>query len=136
MIKREKIIQLLLILNFILCIYLVYDQSQQQGYCIIGSSCNQVWNSPQAHLLGIPMSWFGLFAFLLFFIMHEFKSKNIWIERGYVLFVGAGAVMALYLIIVQAFVIHAFCTICTIIDSIMIVIAILASEDIKDYVKK
>lgn len=136
MIRRENIIRILIVANLLLSVYLVYEQNKNEGICLIGSTCNAVWSSPYAHVLGIPLPWFGVFAFAIVLMFSLFRSRNIWLERFYILSVGAGGLIALYLIIVQLFVLKLICSTCMVIDSIAIIIAILASEDIRQYTNK
>jgi len=136
MIKRQNIIRFLLAVNLIVCIYLVYEQSKSSDICIIGSTCTEVWSTPYSHVLGIPLSWFGVFAFLLVFTFSLTRDKSIWLERFYILAVGAGGLIALYLILVQIFILKIICSTCMVIDSLAIIIAVLASEDIRKYTNK
>lgn len=130
MFKRERLIKALILVNIILCIYLVYVQYQHTGYCIIGSSCNDVWNSQYAKFLGMPLSWLGLFAFILLFIIHEIKHRGKSLKRIYFLAVSLGVISALTLIFIQALKLHKFCIACLTIDIITIIMGIITLSQI------
>ena len=136
MIKRENIIRILIVINLLLSAYLAYEQTKKSNICLIGSTCDAVWSSSYAYVLGIPLPWFGVFAFAVVLIFSLFRSRNIWLERFYILSVGAGGLIALYLIIVQLLILKLICSTCMIIDSIAMIIAVLASEDVKQYTNK
>lgn len=131
MISKTKAIRILLLLELALSAYLVYLNASQAGFCVIGSSCDEVWNSKYADVLGIPMTTFGLIAFSILLLLSFLRTKNIWFDRIFIMFSGFGALFALYLLSVQAFVLKRFCSTCLIIDALMIAIALLASEDVK-----
>ena len=83
--------------------------------CGEGFDCGAVLTSPYAEISGIPLAAFGAIAYFVAFslaILTAFGNRKLWLLFG--LQVSLMALTSLYLIYLQAFVIHAFCQYCLI----------------------
>ncbi|HEV7857636.1 MAG TPA: vitamin K epoxide reductase family protein [Pyrinomonadaceae bacterium] len=95
-------------------IYLTIEHLTGQSVrCTITSGCDEVLSSPYASIRGIPLAAFGALAYFTAF------SLALLIAFGYErlktplrLLVALMFLMALWLLYVQAFVLHAFCQYC------------------------
>jgi uncharacterized membrane protein len=97
-----------------------YDPSSVA--CSIGGGCETVLSSDYAKILGIPVSVFGILWYviqlgLIYFLLVK-KSSSPSLLR---IWAALGLVFSLYLLYLEAFVIHAYCTWCLV--SLAIVIA-------------
>lgn len=103
--------------------------------CIVGNttSCSDVQNSQYGKILGIKVSLIGLIAFIFLLLVYigsikEGKYKNNFYEI-YLISVIIGFLAAIYFISLQIFIIKATCINCMIIDSIMLLVALLTFLD-------
>ncbi len=90
--------------------------------CSPNEGCTIVQSSPYASVFGISNDYFGDAIFLMMsvatilFILRPTKGKKLFINLG----VCIGALVAIYFLYLQAFVIHAFCKYCLVVDFSMI----------------
>jgi protein-disulfide isomerase/uncharacterized membrane protein len=83
------------------------------AFCASGSGCDVVRKSGYSSLGGVPVSYMGLLAFAVLFVMAmSHASRRRLAAWASIL----GGVVALGLLCLQAFVIHAFCTLCLGVD--------------------
>lgn len=108
------IIILFIILEIGLSIYLIINSLKPVDVCIIGESCSSVQNSIYGSILGVKVSYLAILAFVLL-LSFKFIHKKIFILAGFI-----GALIALYFISIQLFVLKEICSTCFIIDSIMV----------------
>ena len=81
--------------------------------CAGSTGCIEVLGSPYARIAGVPVAYFGVlgyFAAFGFATFAGFGSKRA--QKLFALTVGAMFAMTLWLLYVQAFVLHAFCRYC------------------------
>lgn len=131
MIKKQNIISILIFINLMLSIYLVYSESKNYSYCIIGDTCDLVQNTQYGYVLGIPVAWIGLIAFTILLLLFYLKDSHKYIKIIYFISITIGALYAIYLIFIQSFILNKFCGICMIIDLIMIIIAVLSFWELR-----
>tara|TARA_Y100000310_G_C20516080_1_gene731262 strand:- start:446 stop:925 length:480 start_codon:yes stop_codon:yes gene_type:complete len=99
--------------------------------CFVSGSCGTVANSQYSSLFGIPLPILGFIGFgvaLILLLLLLLPSLQQWSKHLLILnaiSMTIGGVGAAYFIYLQYYVIGAFCTYCTIVDTIMIVAAIL-----------
>ena len=92
--------------------------------CSLNGGCDVVHDSPYNYTFGIQNSYFGIPIFLVLTflafsqIKHPTKTKRKWINRGVLL----GGLVAVYFLVIQAFVLKSYCHYCLVVD-----ISILAS---------
>lgn len=122
--NTKQIIGFLIGLNIILTGYLTLNKTNDNTFCLITSSCDVVQNSIYSSLFGIPLSNLGLLSFSLLGLCYLFQSDHL-IRKLFVLGALLAGILAIYFIILQAFVIRAFCSSCLIIDGIAIAITCL-----------
>jgi uncharacterized membrane protein len=95
-------------------IYLtVQDLTGQSLRCTIVSGCSEVLSSPYAHIGRVPLAVLGAFAYFTFFslsILAAFGYR--WAKPLLTVLVGVMFLMTLWLLYLQAFVIHHFCQYC------------------------
>ncbi len=118
------IIILFIILEIGLSIYLIINSLKPIDVCIIGESCSAVQNSIYGSILGIKVSYLAILAFVLL-LSFKFIHKKIFLLAGFI-----GAIIALYFISIQLFVLKEICSTCFIIDSIMVLTFLLILLDL------
>ena len=110
---RARTLLVLGVAGLVISAYLTYKSSNPLGIpCSIGQ-CEQVLTSQYAKLFGLPVSAFGLAWYVgLLAVTWWVYIKRIWspmVAMGWVL---SGLLFSLYLLYLEAFVIHAYCIWC------------------------
>lgn len=131
---RKGLLFILIAVEIILSAYLVYtSQFDTGGFCLTGTGCQTVKNSPYSSLLGVPLSWMGLIAFVVLFMAYyaSYTSRaSSWIPLALAVI---GTAFAIYFLSLQFFVIHALCSTCLIVDFLTIIIlGIMIYDFVKD----
>jgi uncharacterized membrane protein len=114
----HKIIFGLLIFQVLFAAFLAYDEYSNSGFCSVGS-CDTVQNSGYGELFGISFNYLAIVCFIALFLAYKHNNGI------YIVGVTIGGLFSLYLIFLQLFVIQEICSNCMVIDSVMIIIAIL-----------
>jgi uncharacterized membrane protein len=93
--------------------------------CSIVTGCETVLTSQFATIFGIPLGVFGgiYFLTLIFSLLAEKENNNFF--RYFRLLTLAGLVVAVILFVLQAFVLHAYCQFCLLVEIIILGIFIL-----------
>ena len=125
----------LIILNIILSGYITLGSYTNNELCIAGGNCHLVQNSAYSEVLGIKVSLLGTLAFTALLILYLASIKNRKIYPHYLTLVTLGAIVALYFIFIQAFILKQFCSSCLVVDSLTILIAALSIYEFKKYKK-
>jgi uncharacterized membrane protein len=130
---HKGLIGLLIIFNIILSGVLIYNNYSGNNICLTGGNCETVQNSQYAQLFGIKLTNIGIIAFaaLLGLYIIYLKKLNKHFERLFLLSSIIGALMAVYFIYIQFFILGKICSNCIIIDGFAIIIALLAVYDFK-----
>lgn len=122
-----KTLTILAVAGLLVSIYLTfktYDPSSVA--CSIGGGCETVLSSDYAKILGVPVSVYGILWYvaqlaLIYFVLIkqklQFAVLPIWVALG--------LAFSLYLLYLEAFVIHAYCTWCLVSLAIVLVTTIL-----------
>ncbi len=108
-----------IVLEIALSLYLILNSSKPVDVCIIGKSCDAVQSSIYGSILGIKVAYIAILAFILL-LSFKFIHKKIFLFATCI-----GALIALYFISIQLFVLKQICSTCLIIDSIMVGILLL-----------
>ena len=109
---------LLVIFIIALISSIILATQQTPIFCETESGCSLVTNSKYAYTFGIKNSQYGIFIFaflsLLTFlhIKNPHKIKKATIHTGTII----GALIAIYFLYLQQFIINAYCTYCLIVD--------------------
>lgn len=91
--------------------YLTYVHYQPDALiCTSGGGCETVQDSSYAELVGIPIALLGLFAFLAVLVLVAWDSELARTLAAAIALTGVG--FAVYLLVLQAFVIDAWCVWC------------------------
>lgn len=90
------------------------------AFCVTGSGCDLVRKSGYGSLGGIPVPYVGLLAYAVVFVLTMSREKARKIGASAAI---AGGAVAIALLALQAFVIHAFCTLCLGVDLSAIIAA-------------
>jgi uncharacterized membrane protein len=95
-------------------IYLtVQDLTGQSLRCTIVSGCSEVLGSPYAHIGRVPLAVLGALAYFTVFSLSILAAFGYRLARPLLTaLVGVMFVMTLWLLYLQAFVIHHFCQYC------------------------
>lgn len=82
--------------------------------CIITSGCEVVTTSTYSKIFGLPVAYMGTLYYLtcltLWFVF--INKKKIWAARLLPIVVTTGFLFSLWFVLVQAFILKAFCTYC------------------------
>ncbi len=91
--------------------------------CTIGG-CEKVLTSSYATVLGLPTSLWGMFyALMIFFFVLLYRNAPTGQRTGLLVqILGVGLLGSLFLVYLQAFVIHAFCQYCLTFESLMLLL--------------
>lgn len=95
-------------------IYLsVVAMTGEAAACGGSPGCLEVLGSPYARIAGVPVSFLGVWGYFTAFAFATFAGFGYKRAQGlFALTVGAMFAMTLWLLYVQAFVLHAFCRYC------------------------
>ena len=106
-------------------LYIEYQRAGDPAFCGVGSGCMAVRMSPYSKLFNTPLPTWGLLAFtsLFAFVMAARSRAQ---HLAVAVIAGLGALVAAYLVYLQAFEIRAFCKWCVMADSATVVAAITA----------
>ncbi len=97
-------------------LYIEYQRAGDPAFCGVGSGCMAVRMSPYSKLFNTPLPTWGLLAFTsLFALVMAARSRAQ--HLAVAVFAGLGALVAAYLVYLQAFEIKAFCKWCVMADS-------------------
>ena len=80
--------------------------------CTITSGCSEVLSSPYASVRGYPLAGLGAIAYFVFFSLATLGAFGYHVGKLLTLLVGAMFLTTLWLLYLQAFVIHQFCQFC------------------------
>lgn len=104
---------------------LMWDYAQPAPtFCGVGQGCDSVRLSSYSSLLGMPTPLFGIIFFALALelaLLSGERARRLLVPLGF-----AGGVMGLAFILLQAFVVHAFCVFCLVTDVGALAISVLA----------
>ena len=95
--------------------------------CYVASGCDKVAQSVYEAVLGIPLSALGALFYIAtaIVVIGAVWHRSRWLTRGALIVAVAGGLFSLYLLGIQAFIIHAWCVYCIVSDTIGIVNALL-----------
>ena len=128
---RKAVLVILLRLALIVALFasaalfIEYQRAGDPAFCGVGSGCMAVRLSPYSRLLNVPLPTWGLLAFGTLFGFAMTARDRAW-HRIVAVASGLGALVAGYLVYLQAFEIRAFCKWCILADSSALVAAISA----------
>lgn len=111
---KAKVIFILATLGLLISFYLVAKTNDPSSViCSIGGGCETVLSSQFAKLLGLSVAWYGvawyLAALALVYLTLFKQSLPLALLRYWLL---AGLIFSLYLLGLEIFKIHAYCTWC------------------------
>ena len=114
-------------------IYLtVQDLTGQSLRCTIVSGCNEVLSSPYAHIGSFPLAALGAVAYFTVFSLSILAAFRYPLAKSLLAILLAGMFAAtLWLLYLQAFVIHHFCQYCLLsaaVTTILTVLVLIASR--------
>lgn len=123
--KKYKILLGLFFLSLIVSLILSFIPTQD--ICSVELGCNVVQNSSYNFFLGIKNSFFGIVIFAMLVLMVYAQIRyHLGYRRKLINYaVIAGSLIALYFLYLQAFVLHAFCKYCIVVDASMLISLIL-----------
>ncbi len=107
-------------------LYIEYARAGDPAFCGVGSGCMAVRMSPYSKLFGVPLPTWGLLAFgSLFVFVMAARSRAQHLAVAVIAWLGA--LVAGYLVYLQAYEIRAFCKWCVMADVSTLVAAIVAT---------
>jgi len=110
-------------------IYLtVQDLTGQHLRCTIVSGCSEVLGSVYAHIGPVPLATLGALAYFTFFSLAILSAFGYPLVRPLLaVLVGVMFLMTLWLLYLQAFVIHHFCQYCLLSAAVTLILTILVA---------
>lgn len=110
---RQRLLFILGAVGLIISVYLtVKAKAPSTVMCSIGHACEIVLSSQYAWLFGLPISAYGLVWYLgLLVIVYLLPSRSI-AETWLKVWILGGLAFSLWLLGIEAFVLHAYCTWC------------------------
>ncbi len=130
--KRTKVLIVLGLIGAVISSYLIFKTADPSSVvCSIGGGCETVLSSKYAKLGGFPVAalgliWYVIYLGLVWFVVHRQLRPQSWIHTWLV----AGIAFSLYLLVIETFIIHAYCTWC--LGSLATIVAISAVFDSKE----
>jgi uncharacterized membrane protein/predicted DsbA family dithiol-disulfide isomerase len=123
---RLLLVRLIAVFAMVVCAGQLADQLTQAGaFCDFGDTCEQVTSSVYGKPLGIPLPVFGLVGFgSLFAFTLVPKQWAVQLVRVLALI---GAAVGIGLLVIQFAVLHNVCTLCFIVDTTAIILAMVAT---------
>ncbi len=127
--KHRMVIAVLALVGFLISLYLWLWKVGLLGVLACGDGgCETVQLSEYAELLGVPVAFLGMVAYLALLALSLLGLQPRWQERreptvGLVVVSGVGVIYSAYLTYLEAAVIHAWCRWCVV--SALIVSAVL-----------
>ena len=104
--------------------------------CTLTGSCEQVLNSSYATIAGIPLAAFGALAYFTVFSLAILAAFGNELARSFLIFVvGLMLAFSIWLFILQAFVLHAFCQYCLLSAGITLLLSVIVVLD-RFYLKR
>lgn len=124
---HARILLVLGVAGVLVSAYLTYKTSDPSGVvCSLGGGCETVLSSKYSKLFGIPVSAFGLLWYVAMLgVTWWIFFKRIWSSSIAVIWALAGLFFSLYLLYLEAFVIHAYCTWCLVSLGLVVIINIM-----------
>ena len=97
--------------------------------CTITSGCSAVLSSPYATIAGIPTAAFGVLAYFTAFSLATLAAFGYeWSRTGLALLVVPMFITTLWLLAVQAFVLHAWCQYCVLSAAMTLTLTLLVAS--------
>lgn len=98
--------------------------------CTITSGCEEVLTSVYATVGGVPLAALGALAYFTVFSLAILAAfGNGWAGKIMLYVVGLMLAVSIYLFILQAFVLHAFCQFCLLSGAVTLLLAIIVSVE-------
>lgn len=123
---KYQILLALSIIAFLTSIMLSFHTAEQV-FCGINSGCDIVKNSPYNYTLGIQNSYYGVAIFgILSILLYMQIRKHSHVKKQLInISIILGSLVVFYFLYVQAFILHAYCKYCLIVDTAMVIALIL-----------
>ena len=104
--------------------------------CTLTGSCEQVLNSSYATIAGIPLAALGALAYFTVFSLAILAAFGNELARSFLIFVvGLMLAFSIWLFILQAFVLHAFCQFCLLSAGVTFLLSVIVALD-RFYLKR
>ena len=126
---RYKILFALISLCIIASAMLAFEE--QPVFCTTTAGCDVVTSSIYATTFGIKNSFIGLIIFIILAAIIHSHHRHPTHEKKYIIkgMISIGALIALYFLYLQHYVLHAYCTYCLIVDTTLIIAALITWFD-------
>jgi len=113
---------------------LIYKLSDNNAMCLGSGGCSTVNASRYSELYNIPVSLYGILAFLGIALLLIFEHKNIVTKENSNLFVFGislvGVIFSAYLTYIEFYVIYAVCPFCVVSAIVMTIIFIVSATEL------
>lgn len=119
----------LILVELILSAYVAYTSATGADFCLSGSSCTAVQNSPYGQFLGIKVSIWGALAFLVLLATYLWSRGHYPRYRWYFSATLIGTLVSLVFIGIQLFILKQVCSSCMVVDTLMLLVAALSTYE-------
>ena len=124
---RNIYVAALILISAILSAYIAYNSYQGGTACFGGTDCNIVQNSSYGSLFGIKVSLLGATALSILFLSYILSYSDYPRYKIYYFLSLLSALCSLGFISIQAFILHAWCSSCLVVDLLIILIFIFST---------
>jgi uncharacterized membrane protein len=134
----NRLVFIFSLLGLAVAAFLFYEYTFSSSvYCLVGTGCDTVRNSPYANFLGIEIPVWGTAFYLGMVALSIIRSnflQNSFFFRLQVLGAASGVVFGTYLTYLELFVIHAICFWCVLsyIISTLILLSVILGRKINE----
>ncbi|MEK6933723.1 MAG: vitamin K epoxide reductase family protein [Nanoarchaeota archaeon] len=130
-----SIIFLFIALEIFLTAYLSFISGNDSYLCSTLGSCLEVQESIYGKFLGAKVAVLGLISFIIFLFLYIFSIMNKKFKIIYLIASILGALIAIYFIFIQIFILKKICSSCVFIDVLMILISYVSTAEYKYHQK-
>ncbi|MBI4948043.1 vitamin K epoxide reductase family protein [Candidatus Berkelbacteria bacterium] len=111
---KSKLLTVFSVVGALVSVYLTTKAKDPSSViCSLGGSCEIVLSSKYAFIWGVPVSTYGIIWYLamlalIYLVLISKKLDLLWLKIGAIMGLG----FSLYLLAIEIFVLHAYCTWC------------------------
>ena len=137
---NSKIISILAIAGILLSAYMSYYHYQLRasprlGWCDLGKfiNCESVLLSKYSEVFGMPVAYLGVLWFAVLLVLSSFRFSFLGKNAESLLFLwcAAGLAVVTFFIIIELFILHSICILCTSVHILTLAISFLVFKRMK-----
>lgn len=123
--NKYQILKILFLIALVTSVAMSLEE--KTGVCGVGSGCEKVENTIYAETFGLKNYWYGIaiFAFLVALTDSHIEKPSRDGEKVLKISIIIGCAISLYFLYLQQYVINAYCKYCIVIDTSLIIAAVI-----------